>query len=633
MTHYYIEFSQEVNTNKKKIRDIFEKKFPYKRFEENNDFSLFVGDFIEGNFRIMEDESTSYFSINSYTNPILDETNLQQASIFQEGYSPLISFNEENKNIKIITDPFGLDYIYVAAIDQKRLVISSHLKYILIANPVLINELNYDAIVEFLFSHTILGKKTFFNNILLLPYNSIIDIKNWELDLTKAINYGLKNKQSWYNFPTSYDNSINLNEQAEKVAEKIKTLIQKIHLNKESKIAFLLSGGLDSRTIISNLPKTIKNRFEAHTVDVSQKGMDITKAKKLAKIIGIPHFYQITNYKDIMKNSYYHLWLNEGLSKHTVSILITLFENIKDEKYIVHGYVGDSNFGGLYHNQIEKIVKKYQNPSTRLFETFQKNEYSFPKKTFYSLFKNNKEKLEHILFDGFNEESNLMWETKNDILELECLLAQTNGRKLILGGPRTAINYGPVILPFFHPEVFREYIIVPPKYRKRRNFEKQTIFQSNKKLAEQSATSLVWYTKFQDTKLVKFGLKVLRFFETIVGKRIVPIYSPLPFFEWLREKGEYYDFIVGIIESQDALIWNILDRGTTLKLFNDFINRKNHLHKVITNIVDLEIILELFVSLKEDNNSDIILISNYSDIKKQLRVNMDLKHLREITTQ
>lgn len=55
-------------------------------------------------------------------------------------------------------------------------------------------------------------------------------------------------------------------------------------------------------------------------------------------------------------------------------------------------------------------------------------------------------------------------------MELECLLAQTNGRKLVLGGPRTAINYGPIIMPFFHPEVFRDYIIVPPKYRKRRNF-------------------------------------------------------------------------------------------------------------------------------------------------------------------
>lgn len=87
-----------------------------------------------------------------------------------------------DKNIRIITDPFGLDYIYVALIDQKRLVISSHLKYILIANPILINELNYDAIVEYLYSHTLLGKKTFFNNIMLLPYNSIIDIKDWESD-------------------------------------------------------------------------------------------------------------------------------------------------------------------------------------------------------------------------------------------------------------------------------------------------------------------------------------------------------------------------------------------------------------------------------------------------------------------
>lgn len=193
--------------------------------------------------------------------------------------------------------------------------------------------------------------------------------------IAKAIHLGLKNKELWYNFPTNYDNSINPDEQAEKVSKKLKTLVQKINLNKNSKIAFLLSGGLDSRAIISNIPDNNKTFFEAYTVDVSQEGMDITKAKKIADIIGISHFYQITNYKDIMKNSYYHLWLNEGLSKHVVSILIPLFENIGNEKYIVHGYVGDSNFGGLYLNQIEKIVKKYQNLTTRLFETFGDYEY------------------------------------------------------------------------------------------------------------------------------------------------------------------------------------------------------------------------------------------------------------------
>lgn len=52
MTHFYIEFSQEINNNKIKIRDFFEKKFPYVRFEKNNDYSLFAGDFIDGNFRI-----------------------------------------------------------------------------------------------------------------------------------------------------------------------------------------------------------------------------------------------------------------------------------------------------------------------------------------------------------------------------------------------------------------------------------------------------------------------------------------------------------------------------------------------------------------------------------------------------
>lgn len=143
----------------------------------------------------------------------------------------------------------------------------------------------------------------------------------------------------------------------------------------------------------------------------------------------------------------------------------------------------------------------------------------------------------------------------------------------------------------------------------------------------------MWYTKFQDTKLIQFGLKVLKFLETVFGKRIIPIYSPLPFYEWLREKGEYYNFTVGIFENQDALIWNIIDRDSTLKLFNDFINRKNHLRKVITNIMDLEIILELFISLKEDNNSDVFLISNCTNMKKQFKINLDLKPLRKITSQ
>ena len=109
---------------------------------------------------------------------------------------------------------------------------------------------------------------------------------------------------------------------------------------------------------------------------------------------------------------------------------------------------------------------------------------------------------------------------------------------------------------------------------------------------------------------------------------LLPKYSSVPYFEWMRKRESYYEMILDLL-SDDAIIWNILDKANTMKLFNDFIKRKNHLHKFILHIIDLEITLRLFFALKEDSEK-IDLVSNAFKTEKSFQLKLSLNHLKPI---
>jgi hypothetical protein len=591
-------------------------------------YFLWVADFNEKNYTINRNNDQVFFSFDNLSLHQFSENKIPLAHPEQKGYSPLIAYNGSNNELCIITDPFGLHYIYISEISENRIACSSHLKYIIWRNPSVLNKLNSNALTEYLFCHSILGCKTLFSDIRLLPYNTILKVINWGNDVEGAIERALKKKRFWFDFPTNYENMDDVTERANVVSVRLTELLEDLFTTQSSKLAFYLSGGLDSRTLVSAIPEKYINSSEALTFDSKLNGIEMKRATSVTNTLKIKHQKQVISADDIVKNCYKHIWLSEGLSNHVVSILLKLIENRIEKKVVIDGFAGDAQFGGEFLPGIENYISKYNNKADRLREIVINHEYSFPRKVFGSIMREEEDNLEEVIRKGFQEHCDLIWPLENDILELETLLVLTRARCYTLGGIRSAENYSPVVLPFYHPEVYTEYIVVPPRLRKKRFLELETLKVLNKELFNISSTSNQWYVRI--LKFAKYGYKSLSYLESLINKRLIPTYSPVPYFEWMREKGSYRKLVESILEDNNSIIWNILDANLTRKLFTDFFKRKNHLHKHLNHIIDLELILRLFYSVK-DNEDEIILVDHTTGEKRTFEVNISLENAKKVT--
>jgi len=622
MTHFYFEISinEEINDS----RNILDNNdFPINYFASNKYFKIGIGDFIEGSFNIIENDLNVIFQFNMHKYPGTD-------SDFNLDYCPTIIYNKMNSDIEINTDIFGLDYIYIAVSKNGHICLSSHMKYLLANNSEFLNELDYDAILEYLFSHCVLQYKTIFTKIKLLPYNRIIKLKNWYDDPETILNINLENKIFRKIFPSDYNYEIDISAISKEIANDLTKIIKQFYKIDESEIVgFYLSGGLDSRTLIATVNDEMKHRTRAITFDCKKNGVESSKADKIAKLLQLKHNIKIIDQDDIISNSYTYLWKNEGKSNHNVSVILELLKQNSDLKLFIDGYVGDGQFGGEFLGGLLKYNKKKSTKQNlKLIDIMQTYEYAFPMKIFLKLLNKKKSDILKIIHNGFDEHCKLMWKTDNEILSMENLLAQTRGRCLTIGGGiRTTETYGLVLTPFYHPDIFYKYIQIPPKYRIKRNIQKQVLSNLNINIMKHSSTATKWYRGLKLSPIFKFALKTVVLFERLLNKKLLPNYSAIPFYDWLREKKTYYNFILEIFQNKNSLIWNLLDKENTIEFFEDFIKRKNSYHKFLLNIIDLELSLRIFMSINEEKNK-IFLKSNVLDEKIPFINKLDLTDIR-----
>lgn len=627
MTHFYIQIALDGNTPKRDtIEKVFLGKFKQTEFSKEKNCVILAADFLSDNFQLEKKGAIINFQMN--TKKMLPLKKPQKEKEKGTSYSPVISINTKTMDVEIKTDPFGAHLVYIATSENGKIIIASHMKYIIAMYPKLLNELDYNALVEYLFCHSILGVKTFFKNIRLLPGNSKITIKNWEKKTQEVLDNGITRRKSWYTFPKDYVKTDDINKTATEISELLKTLMKNFAAIENVDLAYLLSGGLDSRLLISATDKKWKKSIETYTFDSFLDGKEIKYAKGVSDILGIPHHYKVISDADVLKYCFKHMWHCEGLSNHVISIRHALYEKVNGEKLFFDGLLGDGPFGGNYLVYTEKLVRKYMSPERRLMENLIANEYAFPKRKFYAILDASKDQTLQILEQGMQEQRNLLWEIENESLGLEYLLTQTRARGYMLGGSRSFSHLVSINVPYTHPEIISSYLKVPPKLRKKRKLELLTLKYLNEELADYPTTSLIWYNRLFATWFIQFGFKSLQFFESLFRVPLLPKYSSVPYFEWMRKQESYYEMILDLL-SDEAIIWNILDKAKTMKLFNDFIKRKNHLHKFILHIIDLEITLRLFFALKEDSEK-ITLVSDAFKTEKSFQLKLSLEHLKPI---
>ena len=116
-------------------------------------------------------------------------------------------------------------------------------------------------------------------------------------------------------------------------------------------------------------------------------------------------------------------------------------------------------------------------------------------------------------------------------------------------------------------------------------------------------------------------VKTVRWFENLLGVRVLPRAAyPRP--SWFDKTSPYRKFLTEIIEEDKAIIWSILNKENTCKLFYDLFNNKNNLGLLLAHIIDLELTLRIFLSINPPEK--ITFYSKILDKEINTKIKLDL---------
>jgi asparagine synthase (glutamine-hydrolysing) len=231
-----------------------------------------------------------------------------------EGAFVLAIWNRSQRELIIANDRFGLYPLYYAHYDSK-LVFAPEMKGIL-CDPDFRQELNMTALAEYMRFQHLLGDKTFFEGLNLLPNATLLRYN------TQTDHLAVEPYWDFSRIPESPAN-LTFEDAAEETGWLLKGAVNKLTTG-NYRFGVYLSGGVDSRVILGLIDR---DRFPVTTITFGQKGSrDVAYAHKVAAKVGTRHHYfGFPNGKWVEDFAGFHLELTEGfhswIHAHGISIL------------------------------------------------------------------------------------------------------------------------------------------------------------------------------------------------------------------------------------------------------------------------------------------------------------------------
>ncbi|TET08151.1 MAG: hypothetical protein E3J86_11275, partial [Candidatus Thorarchaeota archaeon] len=239
-----------------------------------------------------------------------------------------IIYSKVSNHITIVTDAYGLLPLYYYK-SSDEVIISTDLKGVLGIKPELRSSINRQSVSEYLTLHSIMNNHTLFDNVFLIPEGTIIqfsldDLATW-------------NEKEWYSLPKSYEER-SLEDWYRIVYRELTKAVKK---RERPGIGTLLSGGMDSRTILAVISPDIRSTMKALTFGVDGSD-DLRLAGRVAKRFGVKWNPIILNHDDALKDALKHMWLSDGASNHMVSSILRAVEQFGVDS-LFDGTPGDAN--------------------------------------------------------------------------------------------------------------------------------------------------------------------------------------------------------------------------------------------------------------------------------------------------
>ena len=247
-----------------------------------------------------------------------------------EGVFVLAIWDHDQQKLVVANDRFGLYPLYYAHYGGK-LIFAPETKGIL-CDPNFHTELDLTALAEYVRFQHLLGDKTFFEGLKLLPNASI---------LRYNVRTNSLNVQPYWDFLQipQLPATLNFEDATEEASRLLKAAVDKLTTG-NYRLGVYLSGGVDSRAILGLISRDL---FPITTVTFGQRGCrDMMYAQEIAAKVGTEHHYfEFSDGKWVEDFVGLHLELTEGyhswMHAHGISILDQVRPSIEVNLTGLHG--------------------------------------------------------------------------------------------------------------------------------------------------------------------------------------------------------------------------------------------------------------------------------------------------------
>jgi len=329
---------------------------PYFEQYENVELNISIGIthrkyFFEKNICFLKKNDSKWFCFYGeiYNNDFSGMDDIESSLLDLDGIYTIVEIDLKKKNIRIISDKFGLRPIYYY-LDRDGLYFSSQIRALLTI-PNINKDIDYSAFADFYHFGHVLGNKTLFKKIKLLPPASIL---NFDME-----NMGFSIKSYWkFTNIFSKGHEVDRDFKKEVIWAFEESVASKI--NNLEDVGISLSGGLDSRAILA----ATRNRSKGvYSYTLGLKGCQDEKySEKMAKICGTKHKFleikreDLSNFEDLANTLIYY---SDGLYHPHESTEKTALDYLQKApfRFLLRGHGGELAKASLaYPVQLTKEV-------------------------------------------------------------------------------------------------------------------------------------------------------------------------------------------------------------------------------------------------------------------------------------
>ncbi len=336
-------FDNFTHLNKRKIESFKQNKFRLdfsqlwskkeNSYYENNGIYIWLS----GDIHTIETSATNqHIQKNDYLKVIYDSYLKSELNIFKylSGEFSIVIYNNNSNKLLLANDFFGLYPLFVC--DFGKYFVFCNEYEPIVKFKEFNKKLDNQAISEYFTLGFSLGNNTFFSNIKNLEPGTILQFENNNII---KIKYG--------NYKVNIQHSAKPENMAKDIASILKPSVTNI-IHSPEKLLCTLTGGLDTRLVLSNISPDFRKKLEFITISTpylsQDEDKDILIAKRIADELKLNHSVD-----------FFPSWHIQYDKEFDVSFFNTWRE--KAEKRGITGVYGTELMNGGWYNMMSEIIR------------------------------------------------------------------------------------------------------------------------------------------------------------------------------------------------------------------------------------------------------------------------------------